>query len=135
MKYYIKIWIAETVLHFVNGRCCLLVYTICMTQKTNNQGSEKVSVFHPDFSKQDCFRKCKNLFFENSRQKLQFTRVWSGSEIPQYFTIFSTHNFPVQRLLEGIVQIWLFIPNRYPHFRGGSQKCTQGTPLVKARNG
>ena len=44
MKYYIKIWIAETVLHFVNGRCCLLVYTICMTQKTNNQGSEKVKV-------------------------------------------------------------------------------------------
>ena len=26
------------------------------------------------------------------------------------------------------------MPNRYPHFRGGSQKCTQGTPLVKARN-
>ena len=24
---------------------------------------------------------------------------------------------------------------RYPHFMGGSQKCTQGTPLVKARNG
>ena len=23
----------------------------------------------------------------------------------------------------------------YPHFMGGSQKCTQGTPLVKARNG
>ena len=44
MKYYIKIWIAETVLHFVNGRCCLLLYTIGKTQKTNNQGSEKVKV-------------------------------------------------------------------------------------------
>ena len=59
-------------LHFVNGRCCLLVYTICKTQKTKNQGSEKVRVFQPDFSKQDCFRKCENLFFENSRQNLQF---------------------------------------------------------------
>ena len=27
------------------------------------------------------------------------------------------------------------MPNRYPHFRGGSQKCSQSTPLVKARNG
>ena len=26
------------------------------------------------------------------------------------------------------------MPNRYPHFMGGSQKCTQGAPPVKARN-
>ena len=25
--------------------------------------------------------------------------------------------------------------NLYPHLGGGSQKCTQGTPLVKVRNG
>ena len=27
------------------------------------------------------------------------------------------------------------MPNQYPHFRGGSERCTQATPLVKARNG
>ena len=26
------------------------------------------------------------------------------------------------------------MPNWYPQFRRDSQKCTQGTPLVKARN-
>ena len=26
------------------------------------------------------------------------------------------------------------MPNRYPHFMGGSQKCTQGAPPLKARN-
>ena len=29
----------------------------------------------------------------------------------------------------------LGMPNQYPHFRGGSERCTQATPLVKARNG
>ena len=27
------------------------------------------------------------------------------------------------------------MPDRYPHFWGGSQICTQGAPLVKATNG
>ena len=61
------------------------------------------------------------------------TCVWWQIEISQFLAFFSTYIFTLQQLLEDPVSILFHIPNRYPHFGGGSQKCTQGTPPVKAR--
>ena len=36
--------------------------------------------------------------------------------------------------MEDPVKILFHIPNHFTHFWGGSQKCTQGEPPVKARN-
>ena len=80
----------------------------------------------------DCLWK---ICFHNFFLVLHTTCVWSGSEISKFCTYSSTHKFTVQQLLEGIVLIWMCMNINYPHFMGGSQKCTQGTPLVKVRNG
>ena len=64
----------------------------------------------------------------------EHTRVWWQIEISQILAFFSTHISTLQQLLEDLVEILFHISNRYPHFFGGSQKCTQSTPPVKVRN-
>ena len=60
---------------------------------------------------------------------LPHTHVWWQIEISQFLAFFSTHIFTLQQLLEDPVKILFHIPNPYPHFWGGSQKCTHSTPL------
>ena len=62
------------------------------------------------------------------------TCVWWQIEISKLLAFFSTHIFTLQQLLEDPVKILFLIPYHFPRFGGGSQKCTQGTPPVKARN-
>ena len=65
---------------------------------------------------------------------LWLTRVWWHIEISKFLAFVSNYIFTLQQFLEDPVEILFHIPNRYPHFWGGSEKCTQGTPPVKARN-
>ena len=78
---------------------------------------------------------CKQQTFLMSPTSLLLnTHVLWQIELSQFLAFFSTHIFTLQQLLEDSVKILFHIHHHYAHFWGGSQKCTQGTPPVKARN-
>ena len=60
-----------------------------------------------------------------------YTHVWWQIEISQCLDFFSTYIFTFQKLMEGPVKILFHIPNRFPNFWRGYQKCAQGTPPWK----